>query len=228
MMIAEIAATSPLNRVEVGISPHLHAELPRRAAWVSAVREDREPNRFRPLSFAPPAEWSDDGTFAYEAAEAAMSCVAGEDAAGLGALDQAEALLQHLGRRAAIAGIDEARLLAGHAGLGLLGRHLGLAVGLDHEQHRANRDHIADLASDRRDNTRHRTFDINRRLVGHHVDQVLVFLDPVADLDVPFDDFRLGHAFAHVGHLENESRHGAGQSLRSLSMASPMRTGPGK
>ena len=48
--------TSPLNRIEVGISPHLHAELPRRAAYVSAVREEREPNRFRPLSFAPPAD----------------------------------------------------------------------------------------------------------------------------------------------------------------------------
>jgi len=78
------AYTSPLNRVEVGVSPHLHAELPRRAAWVSAVREEREPNRFRPLSFAPKAEWREDGTFAYTAAEAAMSCVAGEDAAAFG------------------------------------------------------------------------------------------------------------------------------------------------
>ncbi len=62
--------TSPLNRVEVGISPHLHAELPRRAAWVSAVREDREPNRFRLLSFAPPAEWRDGGSVEYEPADA--------------------------------------------------------------------------------------------------------------------------------------------------------------
>jgi len=79
------AYTSPLNRVEVGVSPHLAAELPRRAAWVSAVREEREPNRFRPLSFAPKAQWRDDGTFAYAAAEAAMPCVAGEDASAFGA-----------------------------------------------------------------------------------------------------------------------------------------------
>ena len=47
--------TSPLNRIEVGISPHFHAELPRRDAYVAAVAAGREPNRFRPLSFAPPA-----------------------------------------------------------------------------------------------------------------------------------------------------------------------------
>ena len=52
--------TSPLNRIEVGISPHFHAELPRRDAYVAAVRDGREPNRFRPLSFAPPADWTDD------------------------------------------------------------------------------------------------------------------------------------------------------------------------
>lgn len=76
--------TSPLNRVEVGISPHLHAELPRRAAYVRAVAEDREPNRFRPLSFAPPAVWPDDGSPPrHEAAEAAMPCIAAEDEAHL-------------------------------------------------------------------------------------------------------------------------------------------------
>nr|WP_292771797.1 hypothetical protein [Mesorhizobium sp.] len=78
------AYTSPLNRVQVGISPHLHAELPRRAAWVNAVREEREPNRFRPLSFAPKAEWLEDGTFSYEPADAAAACIAGEDASSFG------------------------------------------------------------------------------------------------------------------------------------------------
>lgn len=79
------ADTSPLNRVQVGTSPHLHAELPRRAAWVTAVREDREPNRFRPLSFAPPAAWQYDGAFAYDAADAGAACIGGEDAAAFGA-----------------------------------------------------------------------------------------------------------------------------------------------
>ena len=48
--------TSPLNRIEVGISPHLHAEMPRREACLRATQEGSEPNRFRPLSFAPPAD----------------------------------------------------------------------------------------------------------------------------------------------------------------------------
>ncbi|MBX3584289.1 MAG: hypothetical protein KF810_20595 [Rhizobiaceae bacterium] len=76
--------TSPLNRVQVGISPHLHAELPRRAAWVNAVREEREPNRFRQLSFAPPSEWRADGAMAYEAADAGGGCIAPQDEEAFG------------------------------------------------------------------------------------------------------------------------------------------------
>ena len=50
--------TSPLNRIEVGVSPHFHAEQKRRAAYLAAVVEDRAPSKFRPLSFAPPAAWN--------------------------------------------------------------------------------------------------------------------------------------------------------------------------
>jgi hypothetical protein len=71
--------TSPLNRIEVGISPHLDAELPRRAAYVEAVAAGREPDRFRPLSFAPRAAWNEDG-HAYEVADPTMPCIAAEDA----------------------------------------------------------------------------------------------------------------------------------------------------
>jgi len=78
-------ATSVLNRIEVGISPHFHAELPRRAAWVRAAGESREPNRFRPLSFAPPAVWDQGGGYAYEPAESSMSCITEEDQARFGA-----------------------------------------------------------------------------------------------------------------------------------------------
>ena len=67
--------TSPLNRIEVGISPHFHAELPRRDAYVAAVATGREPNRFRPLSFAPPADWQDDGGIAYGEADLAQPCL---------------------------------------------------------------------------------------------------------------------------------------------------------
>ena len=52
--------TSPLNRIEVGVSPHFHAEQKRRAAYLAAVVDGREPSQFRPLSFAPPADWSAD------------------------------------------------------------------------------------------------------------------------------------------------------------------------
>ena len=72
--------TSPLNRIEIGISPHFHAELPRREAYLAAVAEGREPNRFRPLSFAPPAEWKEDGEVAYDDAGLAMSCLTPQDA----------------------------------------------------------------------------------------------------------------------------------------------------
>jgi hypothetical protein len=77
--------TSPLNRIEVGISPHLHAEMPRRESWLHATAEGKEPNRFRPLSFAPPAAWKDAGKVAYAPAAMAMPCLMPEDAARFGA-----------------------------------------------------------------------------------------------------------------------------------------------
>ncbi|RWN28819.1 hypothetical protein [Mesorhizobium sp.] len=76
--------TSPLNRIEVGISPHLHAEMPRREAWLRATAEGKEPNHFRPLSFAPPAAWKDAGEVAYAPAAMAMPCLMPEDAARFG------------------------------------------------------------------------------------------------------------------------------------------------
>ena len=72
--------TSPLNRIEVGVSPHFHAEQKRRAAYLAAVVEGRDPSQFRPLSFAPPADWSAEAP-QYEPAGAAMPCVAAENAA---------------------------------------------------------------------------------------------------------------------------------------------------
>jgi len=70
---------SPLNRIEVGVSPHFHAEQKRRAAYLTAVMEDREPSRFQPLSFAPPADWSTEAP-AYEPAGPTMPCMADDDA----------------------------------------------------------------------------------------------------------------------------------------------------
>lgn len=78
------ATTSPLNRIEVGVSPHLHAEIPRREAWLRAISEGKEPNRFRPLSFAPPAVWEGTSEIAYAPAETAMPCLTPEDAVRFG------------------------------------------------------------------------------------------------------------------------------------------------
>ncbi len=78
------AETSPLNRIEVGISPHLHAELPRRAAYVTAVREGGVPDAYRPLSFAPPARWGEDGSISYAPADVAMPCMMPDEASGFG------------------------------------------------------------------------------------------------------------------------------------------------
>lgn len=75
------ADSSPLNRIEVGISPHVAAELPRREAWLAAIAAGKEPDRFRQLSSAPPAEWAA-GAVAYQPAKAGMSCLLPEEAAG--------------------------------------------------------------------------------------------------------------------------------------------------
>jgi hypothetical protein len=75
------ADSSPLNRIEVGISPHVAAELPRREAWLKAVASGRDPDRFRPLSSAPPAAWSS-GQVDYAPAKAGMSCLLPQEAQG--------------------------------------------------------------------------------------------------------------------------------------------------
>lgn len=72
--------TSPLNRLQTGISPHLHAELPRRQAWLKVVMRDERPNRFRPLSFAPPAKWEAASFPVFAPAKAGMPCLTQDDA----------------------------------------------------------------------------------------------------------------------------------------------------
>ena len=94
---------------------------------------------------------------------------------------------------------------------------------IDHGANQTDRTGIEQLA----DNTWRGRGNFDGRLVGHHVDEFLVFSDRIADLLVPLHDFGLGDAFADIGHVEGEFRHGD-QSLRILSMASPMRIGPGK
>ena len=50
-------------------------------------------------------------------------------------------------------------------------------------------------------------FHFDRGLVGHHVGDLLILGNRIADLDVPGDDFRFGNAFANVRQLEFISSH---------------------
>ena len=77
-----------------------------------------------------------------------------------------------------------------------------------------------DLAGDRRGH-------LDRRLVGHHVDERRVFLDDVADAHVPGDDLGFGGAFADVGQFENVLAHRAQASI-ARRIALTMRGGVGK
>ena len=102
-----------------------------------------------------------------------------------------------------------------------------LAFGLDHRERRADRHHVADFAREFDDDPRNRRFHLDGRLVGHHVGELLILLDRVADLDVPRDDLGLGNAFADIGQAEFEPGHRQTSFMIFLS-AWPMRTGPGK
>ena len=62
------------NRLALGASPHFAAETRRREAYFDAVLSGAEPNRFRPLSTAPAAEWSGERP-AYRPAGTAMACI---------------------------------------------------------------------------------------------------------------------------------------------------------
>ncbi|MFT3953065.1 MAG: hypothetical protein QM722_01115 [Piscinibacter sp.] len=68
-------AISPLNRVLIGVSPHMAAERPRRAAYAEAMLAGREPDRFRPLPQAPPADWSGGEGPRYRAATLGQACM---------------------------------------------------------------------------------------------------------------------------------------------------------
>lgn len=69
------ADTAPFNIVKVPISPHLHAEDARRRAYLRALSEGRPANPFRPLSFAPAAQWGDGDRPVPEPAAATMACL---------------------------------------------------------------------------------------------------------------------------------------------------------
>lgn len=63
------------NVVKVPISPHLYAEDARRRAYLAALAEGRAPDSFRPLSTAPPADWTSPGRHVPAPAAATMACL---------------------------------------------------------------------------------------------------------------------------------------------------------
>ena len=66
---------SPFNRVKMAVSPHYHAEISRRRAYLGAVLAGAAPNRFRPLPAAPAAVWAGRDAPAYEPAALGMPCI---------------------------------------------------------------------------------------------------------------------------------------------------------
>jgi len=77
-------STSALNKIKTGISPHLYAEGFRRTAYVAALAAGREPDRYRPLSFAPPADWQAGRPLSYRPAALTMPCLAAGSAGAFG------------------------------------------------------------------------------------------------------------------------------------------------
>ena len=107
-----------------------------------------------------------------------------------------------------IGGVRRTRLpRAGGRGDPFPGRRIGHARRVDADQHRADGEHVADRPAERDDRAGDRRRDLDRRLVGHHRSDDLILPHHVADLDMPFDDFGLGDAFADIGHPDRAQAH---------------------
>ena len=85
--------------------------------------------------------------------------------------------------------------------------HIALARHLQPHDRRADRHRVADLGAQPQDLAIDRRGDFDRRLVGHHGGEHRVLAHEVADLDVPFDEFGLGDAFADIGQLDDVFAH---------------------
>jgi hypothetical protein len=75
------------------------------------------------------------------------------------------------------------------------------------DQRRTDGGHITRLAGKRNDDAAHGRRHLDRRLVGHHVDEVLIFFDAITHRHMPGDDLGFGRAFAHIGQLEDVTSH---------------------
>src|SRR5258707_5788861 len=79
--------------------------------------------------------------------------------------------------------------------------------GFEHQNLAADRENLARLAAHGNDPPGHRRGYLDRCLLRHHVDDMLVLIDHVADLDVPGNKFRLRRALSHVRQFENIPAH---------------------
>ncbi len=113
-------------------------------------------------------------------------------------------------RRRSLLGLGGGRR-SGGGGLG----DIALALDLEADQRTADGDLLTGFAVQGDDDAGDWAGQFDRRLVGHDLGQDLVFLNRVADLDVPADQFGLGRAFADVGQLEDVVRASDGDGRRS-------------
>ena len=102
------------------------------------------------------------------------------------------------------------------------GDTIAIPLNFNHHQGRSNRDHVADRTCNLQHRSRHRRFHFDCRLVGHHVRQALILLNPVADLDMPSDNLRLSNAFADIGQTEFKARHCCLHDRRPELVSGPM------
>ena len=83
----------------------------------------------------------------------------------------------------------------------------------DHHDHGADRCHVALLHQDLEHRPGARRGDLDRRLVGLHLDERLILVHLVALGDEPAGDLGLGEAFSQVRQLELVGHGGAGYSV---------------
>ena len=104
------------------------------------------------------------------------------------------------------------RLRRGRCGNGVPAvrrRRCTTARALDADQLGADGQHLADFAAERQHAAGDGGRNLDRRLVGQHVRERLIFVHLVADLDVPGNEFDFGDAFAQIGHLDRVCAHHA-------------------
>ena len=104
--------------------------------------------------------------------------------------------------------------------------HLIGAAAIDIESHQLGADgnHVARLGAQCNHLALYRRRNLDRRFIGHHIGERLIFLHLIARLDMPGDHFDFGNAFTDIRHLDHVDVH----ALIARFSAAPTRAGPGK